>query len=66
MSTRTLLEVASPNTLASLIADIQAMGTGASFAAMRLEAEALAVLVNNVGATEAERMIAASPALTDA
>jgi hypothetical protein len=62
-----LFDVASPATLASLIADIQCLGTGASLAQLNWERRAMTVLRDNVGNEMADTMVqdAVSAAYTE-
>lgn len=57
MNLHLFFQVASPTTLASLIADIQAMGTGASDMELKMERRAMEVLEANVGSDEASRLV---------
>jgi hypothetical protein len=50
----------SPHTLASLIADVQVLGTGADLSQLNLDRKAKHWLIQNVGLDEAERMIQAA------
>ena len=56
-----VLRVASPATLASLIADVDMLGNGAGREALTLRAAAENELRANVGDEEAERMMTETP-----
>ena len=60
MNLHLFFQVASPTTLASLISDIQAMGTGASEIELKLERRAWEVLDANVGKDEARELVDAA------
>ena len=53
-----LFEIASPTTLAELIADIRMLGTGAETVDLDIEREAYRSLCANVGKVEADAAIA--------
>ncbi|MFH1603389.1 MAG: hypothetical protein ABIH03_05735 [Pseudomonadota bacterium] len=57
MTQNQIIALMSPTTLASLIADIQRLGTGAQYECLQLERDAMAALVANVGEDEAEKLI---------
>ena len=65
MNIDTFFDIASPTTLASLIADVEIAGKGASSQHRQLEREANRLLVANVGPEEAEAMIAAAAHVAD-
>lgn len=58
MNLDTFFSIASPTTLASLIADVQNAGTGAESYHLDLERKAYAELKANVGKEEADELIA--------
>ncbi len=66
MNLNLFFKVASPTTLASLIADIELMGTGASHLEMNLEGRAWQVLEANVGKEEAKQLVDAAVAMVAA
>ena len=64
MDLNTFFAAASPTTLASLIADLRMLGTGADDDQIRLEVRAYVVLVANCGTEEAERYIESAMAVS--
>jgi len=60
MSMNEFWDIASPTTLASLIADIEAAGYCDHDQAFRLRGDAIDALVANVGEAEADELIAAA------
>lgn len=63
MNLRTFFEVASPTTLASLIADVRSAGTGATADQLLLERRAGEVLRALVGEEESAELVESAVAL---
>lgn len=59
-----LIEIMSPATLASFIADVECLGMGASAEALESERKARKALIALIGKRQAERMIRGEMAYT--